>query len=99
MPMGVLQHSPPEGVIVSQLPPVVVDGVALKVKFVPVLATPTTCGSGFAPPATVVNDSAGTVWKVCADATEVPAANSSTTAKAAHVFNKNREDGIIPLRA
>jgi hypothetical protein len=58
---GVAQQPPPVGLADSQLPPLEVDGVTLKRNCVPVLAIPTTCGSGFAPPPTVVNESAGTL--------------------------------------
>jgi hypothetical protein len=56
---GVAQHPPPVGLADNQLPPLEVDGVTLKRNWDPVLATPTTWGSGFAPPMTVVNESAG----------------------------------------
>jgi hypothetical protein len=58
---GVAQQPPPVGLAVSQLPPVDVEGVTLKANCVPVLEIATTCGSGFAPPAAMVNDSAGTL--------------------------------------
>jgi len=56
---GVAQQSVPVGLAVSQLPPLKVDGVALKNICAPVLATVTTCGSGLAPLATAVKESAG----------------------------------------
>ena len=51
---GVLQHSMPEGEIVSQAPPVPVAADALKVKLLPVLETATICGDGFEPPSVML---------------------------------------------
>src|ERR1039457_7059889 len=82
----------------SQEPPVVVEAVASTSNWLPVLAAVTTCGSGFAPPNVFVKDSAGTVAKVWATATEVAAANSSVACKATNVCRKNRVDSMIPPR-
>src|SRR5580704_4899780 len=51
---GVAQQSVPVGEIFSQAPPDAVYDAALKKKFVPVLATATTCDDGFEPPSVML---------------------------------------------
>ena len=63
---GVVQQLAPDLEMVSHEPPVVVVAVAVKVKFVLVLTTVSTWGSGLVPANGLVKDTEGTCAKVCA---------------------------------
>jgi hypothetical protein len=67
MVSGVVQQFDPEFTMDNHDPPVLVVAEALKLKSVPVLTMVRICGSGFAPPKDLVNASAGTCLKVCAN--------------------------------
>jgi hypothetical protein len=71
---------------------VVVEGVTLKVICVPVLATASTWGSGFAPPATAAKDSGGMFAKVCALATAET--NRRRAGRAGRAVRKERVESM-----